>query len=546
MTGRAGRAGVPYDYVVVGAGAAGCVVAHRLSADPEVRVLLVEAGGTSRHPMLRVPKAFVRTMLDPRFAWHYPAAVAGSTGEETWIRGRGLGGSTAINGMLYLRHEPRGDAVDPGVPGWQPADVLGAYRALESPSSAGRRLGRAAGSRRGRVRPDQLTVTLPTSRDPVLQAVAAAAAELGVATVPDVNAASGPRLGAAPSTIRRGRRVGAADVLQAAAGRPNLTVLTATRATRLVLADTAGGQPQVVGVDVERRWGATTLHATREVVLAAGALETPLLLQRSGIGDPQRLAAAGITPRVRSPLVGARLTEQRLVTVSARLRPGLGLGPALSSRAGVARAAGRYLTTRSGPLATGPYELTGALDVDGSGHTSAQLLVTALATDESGLRVAAYPGLTVQGYQLRPSSHGRVDASGPGLDDPPRIVARFLDTAADRRVAHALVKWQRALLRTPPLADLVVAETRPGPHLSDPDEVVAHVRRAGSGIYHAVGSCAAGDDPDDVVDRSLRVRGIDGLRVVDASVFPSHPGGATAAPTMALGWWAGGLILAGR
>ncbi|WP_347353015.1 GMC family oxidoreductase, partial [Intrasporangium sp.] len=509
-----------------GAGAAGCVVAERLSRDRGSAVVLVEAGRSVRHPLVRVPKGFVLAMQRSGWTYRYPARTADG-GRETWVRGRALGGSTVVNGMMYLRGEPTGqdEIAARGLDGWDATAMTAAYDALERPVSA------------GRDDPGLLDVTVPRWAqvgDEVLEAVVASAETLGLPFVPDLNAGAGPRLGVTPSTIAGGRRVSAATAFLAPArGRPNLTVLPGTRAGRIML---AGGR--AVGA-VVRRGGATReVRARRETIVCAGTVESPVLLERSGIGRPEVLARIGVPVQVASPRVGEGVVEQRAVTLKARLSRPVGLGSRLGTPVGRARAAGRYLATGRGPLAVGAYELAGLVDTRGDGRPDAQVLVTSLATDETGLAVSRDPGLMVVGYALRPTTVGSVHAGGADPDDLPVIAARFLQTEADRAAAERILRWEQRLLAVAPVAGLVAEVTAPWPGV----DAVSYAALTGSGIYHAVGSCAMGPDESDVLDCRLRVRGIDGLRVADASVFPSHPSGGMAAPSMAAGWRAADLV----
>jgi choline dehydrogenase-like flavoprotein len=297
---------------------------------------------------------------------------------------------------------------------------------------------------------------------------------------------------------------------------------------------------------VARRGGERlAVRARREVILAAGSIESPQLLERSGIGDPVVLTRAGVEPRVESPHVGERLLEHRGMTVQARLRPGLGLNRRLNTLPRLLCAGAGYVLTRRGPVATGPFALVGQLrSAPGEPRPDVQILLTPMSLDlgTTRLRLARHAGMMIQGYQLRPTTPSAVHIRSADPADPPVIEARYLETELDRTVTGRILARLRGMIAEGPLADLVIGEDAPGPDVVTPEQAVEYARATGIGIYHAVGSCAMGPNDEDVVDARLRVRGVRGLRVVDASVFPAMPSGNTAAPTMALAWRAADLV----
>jgi choline dehydrogenase-like flavoprotein len=528
-----------FDYVVVGAGAAGCVVANRLSEDAANRVLLLEHGGADLDPRLYIPKGFVFTISNPRYTYRYPTLPVGPEGSvETWIRGRVTGGSTALNGMMYSR----GAAADydalaaRGLPGWGWPEMLGAFRAIED-----HRLGESA--LRGSGGP--LVVSLPHGVDTISDALVAAGESLGWRHATDTNDGDDERIGRSPATIDRGVRVSAASAfLHPVRNRENLFYRDRTRVGQLVLDGS-----RVVGVQARTAGDGPRVYcAAREVVVCAGTVQTPLLLERSGIGRPEVLAAAGVDVAVESPNVGERVIEQRAVNMQVRLRIRGGHTERLNSLPKQLWEGLGYLLTRRGPNASGGYDLVCHFrsspeadrpDVQGIWSPFA------LDRDHSGLKLAGHSGFHFTGYPLRPSTRGSVHLGGPAPEDPPVVNARYLETEEDRRVTATILERARRVVAASALASLATEEF-PGPDVSSPAEVVRHALEAGGGIYHAVGSAAMGPHDTDVVDGSLRVRGTGGLRVVDASVFPEHPSGNTAAPTMALAWRASEVILAER
>jgi choline dehydrogenase-like flavoprotein len=305
-------------------------------------------------------------------------------------------------------------------------------------------------------------------------------------------------------------------------------------------------------VGVQARTGSASTHrdysARREVVVCGGAVESTLLLERSGIGRPSALGAAGIRVRVESPNLGERVIEQRGVGLHLKLRGDLGPTAGLDTVARQAVQGLRFLATRRGPIATAGFDLTCAFrssvavdrpDIQGV------LMPMALDTDAPRPRLARHSGAMFLGWQMRPTTTSTVHAGGPSPDDPPIIGPRYIETDGDRAAVGPVLDWARALFAHGALADMVESEVAPGPSVSSHDDVVRFARSTHFGLYHAVGAAAMGPADDDVVDDRLRVRGVDGLRVVDASVFAEHPSASTAAPTMALAWRAADLIREG-
>jgi choline dehydrogenase len=499
---------VEFDYIVVGAGAAGCALARRLADGPGARVLLIEYGGRDASPLLRIPKGFYYTLRGSRYLYRYE-----TKNHEVWLRGRVLGGSTAVNGMMWMRGAPADwDALEArGNPGWGWRDILPVYQAIA----------------------EHVTVTITEAGDPVTGAILASAKSHGWAHAADMNSGDGERIGYTPSTVSGGRRVTAYRAMVRPAR--NITVWTRARVATVLF----DGR-RAAGVRVRHRGAVRDVPARREVIICAGAIETPLLLERSGIGRPGVLRALGVPVRAESPNVGERLIEQRGLALQLALRS----GPARH----VVREAVRYLLNGRGFLATAGYDLVAQFaSSPGLPRPDIQGLFAPLALDTSGreMKLARHPGILFMGYPIRPSTTSSVHASGQSPDDPPVIDARFLQTESDRAAAGPVLGIVRAMLGQGPVADLVACEEFPGPSVAGPEAAVRYSREAGTGIYHAVGSAAMGPSDADVVDSRLRVRGAEGLRVADASVLPAQVSGNTAAPAMAVGWRAGDFILAG-
>lgn len=492
-----------YDYVIVGAGAAGCALAARLSEDPTAQVLLLERGGGSVRPSTIVPRAFPYALREPLLT-SYPTRP----GPDYWVRGVGLGGSTSVNGLMYVRGEAAAyDELEAaGNPGWGWAAFEAAYDEIEN---------------------RYLRPTI-APLNPLADLLAESLSGLGAQRVADLNASTGSRVGATPASIAVGRRRSAAQAfLDPARARPNLRVLPDTTVLRLLWDGST-----VRGL-VARRAGQEGEIDARRVVLAAGTIETPLLLERSGVGDPERLAAAGIDARVPSPRVGEGVREQQGYGLQLRLRNGVPGARELSGAASVAAQALRYGLTRTGALARPAYDVTAILSTDGD-RPDTQVLALPFGLDGgAALRPAPYPAVFLTGYQIAPSTTSSVHVDPADPHGGPVIDARYEQTDVDRAAADRVSATLRRAAETGPLGDLVA-----GP---DGDGALT-----GSSIYHAVGSAAMGTGDDAVTDAELRVRGAEGLYVADLSVLPFHPSGSTAAPAMALGWLAGSRLLQNR
>ena len=529
---------VDFDYVIVGAGAAGSVLASRLSEDPDNQVLLLEYGGRDTNPLLYVPLGFYFILRGKRYTYHYPTQPVGPGGQvEAWTRGRVLGGSTTVNGMMWTRGAPADwdGLAARGNPGWDWDRVLSAYRMMEDHS-----LG--ASDMRGAGGP--VTVSVAEGGDELAQAVLASAQGMGWERVVDVNAHDSERIGFSPSTIRHGRRVSAYSAfVRPVRRRRNLAVATRTRAGYLLF-DGA----RVAGVRASNGRQTVDYRARKEVILSAGTVETPLLLERSGIGRPDVLRRAGVDVRVESPNVGERIIEQRMVSIQVRLKRNIGPTQRLNTLLGQGWEGFKYLFTRSGPIATGGFDFIcqfkSSPDLD---RPDIQGIFVPMALDPTSpeMKLAKQSGVMFVGYQIRPTTTSSVHLGGRLPEDPPIINARFLETEGDRQATASVLSIAREVFGKDPLATYVLDEEFPGPAVSSPDDVVRYALDTGLGIYHAVGATAMGPDAEDVVDPQLRVRGVTGLRVVDASVLPVQVAGNTAAPTMAVAWIAADLILEG-
>lgn len=528
-----------YDYIIVGAGAAGCVLAYRLSENPAHRVALIEAGPRDTHPFIRMPKGLAKVMQDPAHLWLHTSKPEESTANqsETWVRGRVLGGSSAVNGMMYVRGQPADfDAIaELASDDWGWPAIESAYRALEN-----HELGADAHASRGSGGP--LNISMPTLRDRLSEAQIAAGVAMGWTRKQDVNQPDNDvGVGYAPRTIWKGKRQSAAIAfLRPAEKRANLTILTDCVVDRVLFAGT-----RATGVELVQGGQRRTLDCAREIILCGGAMASPALLERSGIGDGERLAALGIPLIHHSAEVGENLIEHRGLIMQWRLNGDYSQNREFSGWR-LLRATLRYYLTGDGPMSAAAYEIGGWFKTrPGLNRPDAQMLIAPFSFDFAKQRsdVERHPGMNAVIYPLRPTSRGsiHIETRDPGA--PASFRPNYRATAEDRAAMIGAVRVMRDYARQQPLAGMIAEETMPGPAFASDAEILDAYDRFGSCGYHAVGSCRMGKDADSVVDPALRVRGVSGLRVMDTSIMPVIPAGNTQGPVMAMAWRAADLIL---
>ncbi len=514
-----------FDYIIVGAGSAGCLLANRLSANPGHRVLLLEAGGEDNYPWIHIPVGYLRCIGNPRTDWCLKTAPEPGLGGRSlnYPRGKVLGGCSSINGMIYMR----GQAADydrwaaAGNAGWSWREVLPDFIAMERHFDPARALHGHQGE--WRVEAQRLSWD-------ILEAFRAAAAQTGIAPVDDFNQGDNAGCGYFEVNQKQGVRWNSAKAfLHPVRQRANLTVLTSAEAERLLMRER-----RVEGVAFIRHGQRVEARVRREVVLASGAIGSPLLLQRSGIGDPDALRACGIAPVHALPGVGKNLQDHLQLRLVYRLNDkARTLNQLAHSWRGKLGMAWDYALHRRGPLAMAPSQL-GAFAKSSPEQPSANLEyhVQPLSLDRFGEPLHRFPAFTASVCDLRPQSRGEVGLGGPALTDAPRIQPRYLSHPDDLRVASDAIRLTRRIVAAPALAAYQPQEYKPGPGYESEAQLHAAAGEIGTTIFHPVGTCKMGGDAMAVVDERLRVRGLRGLRVADASIMPFITSGNTNSPTL--------------
>ncbi|WP_182911554.1 GMC family oxidoreductase [Paracoccus sp. JM45] len=525
-----------YDFIIIGAGSTGCVLANRLSAKPNLQVLLLEAGPKDRNPWIHIPIGYYRTMGDTSINWGYQTDAVPQSGGRSfdWPRGKVLGGCSSINGLVYAR----GQAEDfdywrqLGNTGWSFDDVLPYFRRAEGATIDG-----LDEDYHGRDGPLGIS---RASQNPLCDAYIQAAEQAGIPANSDYNGRQQEGAGYFQVTTRNGWRSSAATAyLRPARKRPNLHIQTGTMVRRLVIEGT-----KVVGVEVERNGRIDVLRAGREVLLSAGAINSPKILQLSGIGDAQHLRQLGIDVAHDLPAVGENLQDHYTCRSTYRCSQPVTVNDEVRNWRGKAAVGLRWLKDRGGPMSLSAGQVGVFAKTRPDVMTpDVQFHFMRYSAQKRGRVLDPYSGFTVTVCQLRPESRGHVRIASADHRLPPSIQPNYLDSSTDRDTMVAGVRLVRKVAGQNALADYISDEILPGADVTSDDQLLAYVRANGSSIFHPSSTCRMGTDVGAVVDPRLRVHGLTGLRVADASIMPTLVSANTNAACIMIGEKAADMIL---
>jgi len=527
-----------YDYIVVGAGSAGCVVARRLSDDPAVRVLLLEAGPPPSGFWMKAPAGMAALFQSEKFNWRYNTEPVPTLRNRRiyWPRGKALGGSSAVNGLVYTRGNRKDydQWAALGNPGWSWDDVVPFFKRAE-------RNERGPNANRGTDGP--LTVSDPVIQPSAIFEFMKAASRCGIPVVDDMSSAGEAGVGVLQANILNGARQSAYDAyIVPILGRKNLEILTGVHARRVLFE-----QQRATGVEFQQGDQLSTVFARREVILSSGVIGSPHLLMLSGIGNGEMLQLHGIPTRVHSPGVGQNLQDHFSVHVKALSIPGSSYNMNLIGWRKYWQGL-QYVVTQKGYLAL-PSSLAAAYfrsspDVDYEDIQMSFRPMTFTFDDSGVAAVDPYHAMSAAVYRVRPDSRGEILLKSADPMQAPAFHPNYLQAPEDKQAMLSGIRQMRKILATEPLASLILSEMAPGAGLQTDAQLLDHMELHGKCAYHPVGTCKMGTDAMSVLDERLRVRGVEGLRVVDASVMPNVTSGNTHAPVVMIGEKGASMILA--
>ncbi|MDG2463064.1 MAG: GMC family oxidoreductase N-terminal domain-containing protein [Planktomarina sp.] len=533
-----------FDYVIIGGGTAGCLLANRLSAEPNHRVLLLEAGKTDSYPWIHIPVGYLYCIGNPRTDWMYHTEPdAGLNNRvQRYPRGRVLGGCSSINGMIYMRGQARDYdawAKITGDDSWSWQNALADFKAHENHYRLDQSADPITGNNSrfsdmhgsgGEWRVEKQRLSWD-----VLDSFADAAEQAGIEKIDDFNAGDNAGVGYFDVNQRSGWRWSSSKAfLRPARGRPNLTIWTEAQAQKLTWSTADNGQPRCTGLSLSRAGQTVLVTANREVILSAGAINSPQILQLSGIGPADLLRSHGIEV-IRDAPVGENLQDHLQIRAVFKVNGTQTLNTLANSLFGRLKIGAEYLLNRSGPMSMSPSQLGAFTRSDPArAHANLEYHVQPLSLEAFGEDLHDFPAITVSVCNLNPTSRGQVQISSANFQDPPKIMPNYLSTAEDRQVAADSLRQARKIMAQPAMQVYAPEELKPGVQHQSDEELARLAGDIANTIFHPVGTVKMGqmDDPSAVLDPHLRVKGVQGLRVVDASVMPTITSGNTNAPTL--------------
>jgi choline dehydrogenase len=533
-----------FDYVIIGGGTAGCLLANRLSAEPNHRVLLLEAGKTDSYPWIHIPVGYLYCIGNPRTDWMYHTEPdAGLNNRvQRYPRGRVLGGCSSINGMIYMRGQARDYdawAKITGDDSWSWQNALADFKAHENHYRLDQGADPITGNNSrfsdmhgsgGEWRVEKQRLSWD-----VLDSFADAAEQAGIEKIDDFNGGDNAGVGYFDVNQRSGWRWSSSKAfLRPARGRPNLTIWTEAQAQKLTWSTADNGQPRCSGLSLSRAGQTVQVTANREVILSAGAINSPQILQLSGIGPADLLRSHGIEV-IRDAPVGENLQDHLQIRAVFKVNGTQTLNTLANSLFGRLKIGAEYLLNRSGPMSMSPSQLGAFTRSDPARpHANLEYHVQPLSLEAFGEDLHDFPAITVSVCNLNPTSRGQVQISSANFQDPPKIMPNYLSTAEDRQVAADSLRQARKIMAQPAMQVYAPEELKPGVQHQSDEELARLAGDIANTIFHPVGTVKMGqmDDPSAVLDPHLRVKGVQGLRVVDASVMPTITSGNTNAPTL--------------
>jgi choline dehydrogenase len=533
-----------FDYVIIGGGTAGCLLANRLSAEPNHRVLLLEAGKTDSYPWIHIPVGYLYCIGNPRTDWMYHTEPdAGLNNRvQRYPRGRVLGGCSSINGMIYMRGQARDYdawAKITGDDSWSWQNALADFKAHENHYRLDQGADPITGNNSrfsdmhgsgGEWRVEKQRLSWD-----VLDSFADAAEQAGIEKIDDFNGGDNAGVGYFDVNQRSGWRWSSSKAfLRPARGRPNLTIWTEAQAQKLSWSTADNGQPRCTGLSLSRAGQTVLVTANREVILSAGAINSPQILQLSGIGPADLLRSHGIEV-IRDAPVGENFQDHLQIRAVFKVNGTQTLNTLANSLFGRLKIGAEYLLNRSGPMSMSPSQLGAFTRSDPARpHANLEYHVQPLSLEAFGEDLHDFPAITVSVCNLNPTSRGQVQISSANFQDPPKIMPNYLSTAEDRQVAADSLRQARKIMAQPAMQVYAPEELKPGVQHQSDAELARLAGDIANTIFHPVGTVKMGqmDDPSAVLDPHLRVKGVQGLRVVDASVMPTITSGNTNAPTL--------------